>query len=371
MGRFKSLEHKFKGLVFEIFKVFLKKGRDGFTVLDGKSIQKVLFIRPEKIGDMVVSLPVFDELLRRYPHIYIGILCSPRSYEIIRHDPRFDRVFLYRKNIVRDLLELLAIRRDMYDCVVDMVDDDSLTGLVLSQLSVAESPRIGSGKKQYARHYDYVSSHRDRNITHSIDRALCLLDAFGVDGRNADRYAQPHVGDEEFRRADSFLISTAVPGASGMAVGFNLSAGKTTRQWAGEKSRELITSILDYFPESRVILITAPSDRPRGEELERLFDQRVVQVPPELSITEVSAIISRIDLLITPDTSLVHIARSFKVPVVGMYPRPQWNLERWRPYGQQSGVVLSNNDDHIFDITSARVFAEVRKVVEQQGVGQT
>ncbi len=84
-----------------------------------------------------------------------------------------------------------------------------------------------------------------------------------------------------------------------------------------------------------------------------------------------SAIISRLDLLVTPDTSLVHIARSFKVPVVGMYPQLQWNLERWRPYGQKGGVVISNDDGHIFDITPVQVLAEVTKILARQGVSQS
>jgi len=323
----KSLEHRLKTIFFQVFKSLLRKGRADLTPLDGQSLRKVLFLRPEKIGDMVVSFPLFDELLRHYPRMRISILASPRNCEIIRGDPRFARVFLYQKRLFRDLLEILAIRRERYDCIVDMIDDDSVTGLVLSQITAVGCPRV--------------------------------------------RYAPPYIEQDERDRADEYFTSSMSSDTDGLRIGYNLSAGKSTRLWPKEKSRQLITSILGCYPGSRVVLITTPSDRARGDELEQLFEERVIQVPPRLSIRKVSAIISRLDLLVTPDTSLVHIARSFKVPVVGMYPQLQWNLERWRPYGQKGGVVISNDDGHIFDITPVQVLAEVTKILARQGVSQS
>jgi ADP-heptose:LPS heptosyltransferase len=78
-----------------------------------------------------------------------------------------------------------------------------------------------------------------------------------------------------------------------------------------------------------------------------------------MNLLEVSAVIGHMKILITPDTSLVHIARSFKVPVVGLYTRYEKNLRMWRPYRQKSGTVVSNNDYNIHDIEIDRVFEAV------------
>ena len=102
MNRLKPLEKKFKAFFFSVFRRLLRKGKDDFLPLDGSQIRSVLFLRPEKIGDMVISLPVFDGLKKHFRHIRVAILGSPRNYEIIRDDPRFDTVYIYRKNI-RDL----------------------------------------------------------------------------------------------------------------------------------------------------------------------------------------------------------------------------------------------------------------------------
>ena len=148
-----------------------------------------------------------------------------------------------------------------------------------------------------------------------------------------------------------------------MRIGCNLSAGNPTRVWTVALARELIARILAFLPDSRIILLTAPGDRMRGREVEADFDDRVITTSPGLTIAEVAALISQLDVLISPDTSLVHIARSFQVPVVGMYPRPAWNLARWRPYGQTGGIVISGNDENIFDITAEQVFAVFQELV--------
>jgi ADP-heptose:LPS heptosyltransferase len=100
------------------------------------------------------------------------------------------------------------------------------------------------------------------------------------------------------------------------------------------------------------------------------FTERVCRSPEGYSIHEVSALLAGLDMLISPDTSLVHIARSFGVPVLGMYPRPEWNLNRWRPYGQAEGVVMSGDDGNIFDITPEQMIEGYRALRSLSGVSE-
>lgn len=37
-------------------------------------------------------------------------------------------------------------------------------------------------------------------------------------------------------------------------------------------------------------------------------------------------------MLISPDTSAVHAASAFGVPVLAMYPDSEWNYASWGPY---------------------------------------
>ena len=97
------------------------------------------------------------------------------------------------------------------------------------------------------------------------------------------------------------------------------------------------------------------------------FTDRVYLIPDGLGLRAASAIIKKLDVLITPDTSLVHIARSFKVDVVGLYSRYMENFLLWKPYGQDAGAVVSGNDDNIHDITPQSVYDAFLKVLQERG----
>ena len=366
MDKLKPLEHRIKAGFFRLFRSWLKRGQADFRPLDGTKLKKVLFLRPEKIGDMVISFPVFDGLHERYPHIRISILGSPRNLAIIKNDPRFDRIFLYTKKVFKDIRTIMAMRREKYDCVVDMICDDSVTALFLSQMCAPGKPRIGVGKVKYRDYYDFNYDHRMGNTGHIIENTLKLLEAFGIDSDRVSGYAAPYIDAAADRKAGDFIDSIANGDSSAVMVGYNLSAGSPTRVWAREKSVELVRRLIDSDPSFRVILFTTPAERDRGQRILERFPTNVHLVPDDLNLMEAAAVLKRFDILISPDTSMVHIARAFRVDVVGLYSRFMKNFLLWKPYDQEVGSVVSGNDDNIHDITPEAVFDVFQQVLSRR-----
>jgi heptosyltransferase-3 len=339
----KSLEHAVKRLVFAVSRIYLKKGRQGFQTIDPPRLRRVLFIRPEKLGDMIISLPVFHNLKKLYPHQE-----------------------LYTKRFLRDLAMVRRVRRLGVDAVVDMVCDDSVTSLFLTQYSSPRAWRIGLGKTRHRAYYDFNYEYRTQDEAHVLENTLKLLTAFGIDTDGLERHVPPTIDDRSYQAADRFLLSLngAVPNG---VIGLNISAGRPTRVWPDTKNRTLIERMLVAYPHHRVVISADPADRPRALALAALFPERVDPLPDGLNLLDVSAIISRMKMLVTPDTSLVHIARSFRVPVVGLYTRYARNFILWRPFGQAGGAVISGNDYNIHDIAVDDVFNAVMALLPPGG----
>jgi ADP-heptose:LPS heptosyltransferase len=365
MGKLKTVEHGIKAVVFRSLAGFLKRGDRAFQPLDGAKVKKVLFLRPEKIGDMVISFPVFDGLRQKFPHIKQSILGSPKNLAIIKDDPRFDRVFLYRKNIWKDASEVRAMRREHFDCIIDMICDDSVTALMLSQSCAPGKPRIGVGKVKYRQYYDFNYDHRKGNTGHIIQNTLALLSAFDIDPAGVEPYAQPHIAPEVLAEGRRFVASLKSGTDRSKVIGYNLSAGSPTRIVPAERSIDLVTRLISDNPGSQVLLLVAPADRWRALAVEQAVSGDVKIVPEGQNLMQASAIVAHLDLLISPDTSMIHIARSFHVPVVGLYSRFMKNFLLWRPFGQEHGAVLSGNDDNIFDITVDQILQAVRQVADE------
>jgi len=360
----KPAEHCFKSLFLTCARPFLKMRRQLNSPLDVAGMSRVLFLRPEKIGDMVISLPVFDALKKAHPHVRMSVLASPRSLPLIKNDPRFEKIFVYDKSVFGSLKLLRNLRKENFDCILDMIDNDSATTLICSQYVSRHAPTIGIGKGSHAQFYDFNHSHDDGIGGHIIDNTLKLLLPLGVDIDRASRFAPPYVPDEVNTRIDMVLRSAKAPDRIGI-IGVNLSAGQPNRMWPLDKFIQLIDLLNQQHADHAVLLIVAPSDRSRAVHVASALGDRVSSIPDGLNLTEVSAVISGCDLLVSPDTSLIHIARSFDVPVVGLYNRARKNFTRWQPFEQPDGFVVARDKDKLDDIAPEQVAAQVSNVFQR------
>ena len=74
-------------------------------------------------------------------------------------------------------------------------------------------------------------------------------------------------------------------------------------------------------------------------------------IPPGLSLAEVIAVISKLDCILSPDTSICHIAAGLGVPLLGFYSGNEHNFNRFHPLGQRIWTVRANTPDSIDGIT--------------------
>ena len=364
MGVVKTAEHKFKALFFWLLKVFLRKGNPNLIPLDASQIGKILVLRPDKLGDIIISLPVFDSLKKHFPHIQISLLASNRNKVVVENDTRFQKIYLYQKKPSADIKTIRQLRKEKFDCVIDLVCQDSVTLLFLTQIITPRKPRIGLNKTQFAKYYDYNDPLNPNETTQITDKTLRVLNAFGIDSRNESGFAKPFLTDYELVFGKQ-TISSLRDSDETKIIGYNLSAGAPNRVWAIEKSIGLLKSIYSLYPKYKILLFTAPDERVKAEEVHRAIPDNSSIIPENLNLMSVTALIKYLDLLITPDTSLVHIARSFEIPVIGLYSNNMKNYNLWRPYKQDIGAINSNDNDNIYDITVEQVLSMLKKMIEQ------
>ncbi len=355
-----------KSIAYALAKPFLRPGAHKSSRLDIHSLSSILIIRPEKLGDLLVSLPLCEALKNANSNLKLYLLASPRGLEAVQGDSRFAQVFLYRKQALLDLKTARAIRRLKVDCVIDLVCDDSVTSLFLAQYCARGSARVGMGKNRFRKYYDFNFPYRTDDNSHVIDNTLRTLDAFGINSRTANPYIPLHLDADARRRASEWLANKVPSGGGVSRIGVNLSAGSPNRVWPDEKVRELIGRIRTHFNQPRVILMCVDRDRQRAEKLAIECGDCVIPVPPGLSLQEVSAVIAQLDALVSPDTSLIHIARSFRVPVVGLYSRFMNNFKLWRPYGQFEGAVVSASEVDVSGISVDLVFEMLQRTVKTE-----
>ena len=138
-------------------------------------MDRILVVRTDCIGDVVLSLPVVTALRRAYPGAYLAMLVHPGIRGIVEHHPDLDGVLWdgAGETGFRGFFRLLGeIRRGKFD--VALLLHPTLRLAVV--LALAGIPvRVGTGYRFYAFLFNRrVWEHRKDSRRHEVEYNLSL-----------------------------------------------------------------------------------------------------------------------------------------------------------------------------------------------------
>ena len=299
---------------------------------------RVLFLRPDRIGDMIISTGVLRAIAASDPALQLDVLASPANAPVLRGETFVRRVHvLDRKHPTRMLRSIVKLRRERYDAVVDcMPTAPSVTTLLLMLASGARE-RIGvAGRGNDAALTIAVPRHREPR--HIIDHLSALAAAFGVD---ADADFSPSLTltpEERSRATEVWRTRGEGRGRNPRRLLVNVSAGKAARYWPNERFVEVIRRAAAQNPGLVTLVIGGPADVERAGAVAAAAN---VAVAPTPTLREALALIGTAAVVLSADTGLAHAASALRRPAVVMHVRGTSTL--WGLYGAP-GQVLESSD---------------------------
>lgn len=284
---------------------------------------RVLFLRHDRIGDMIVTTGVLRAIARSHPNLELDVLASPSNAPILTGDPDIHGVVVFdKKRPLGYLSAMRQLRATRYDAVVDcMVTAPSLTTLLLmlasgarhrigiagrgleSALTIAVPPLVGDG--------------------HLVRHLARLTIPFGVDPERADFSPAVPLTAVERERAEHRWTDAGL----GTRLLVNISAGTSERRWPAARYIEVIGDALRRWPSLRVFLLSSPGDAAEANVIATATGATYV---PTAGIRDALALVSAADVVLTPDTSIAHATDAFRVPVVVIFGRDK--AVRWKPF---------------------------------------
>jgi ADP-heptose:LPS heptosyltransferase len=261
------------------------------------------------------------------------------------------------------MLRLLRLmRQERYDVAIDMMDNPSATSTAFCVLSGARWTVGLEKENDYS--YDVIVPLRSRRDRHIIERLAPLAEVFGIPATEAERPVQYQPSEEALASADEAYVSLGV--ADRIKIGVNISAGSERRYWGTERFQELVRTVSATLPSATVCLLCKPSDEPRARSIVAGIGGAVV-VPPSRSFDAFAAAVAQLDALLTPDTSVVHLASAFGIPCVVLYIQSNPELRIWDPYGAPHVPVVTTEDD-LASISVTAVVEAWRKLIAEYPV---
>ncbi len=294
---------------------------------------RILLLRQDRIGDVIVSMPIMRLLRQKYPEARIDIMLGDNNIAVKNLVLTYcDTVWRYTKRLPK-LLGLMHSLRDVeYDVVIDLIDNASLTSSLLVRFCGAMYS-VGIDKENAAA-YLYVVPLLDRTQAHIVHRITQLLLPFDIDPSASNLDLEYPLTD-----GDIYAAKAKLPAKQGKwRLGINLSGRGEEMYWGRENFIWLVEQMQTAFPAFDVMLMGMPDYAGEIQAIQAAIhenktrDASVYSAPPAASLHEFAAMLHECDAVFTPDTSVVHLAAAWKLPTVALFVFNEFGLVHWTPF---------------------------------------
>ena len=324
----------------------------GNNFLEDNNIKSILFLRYDgKIGDMVVNSLMFREIRKVYPNIKIGVVARGAAMDIIKDNPNIDKIYEYHKDRkkIKDLA--LKIKEEKYDLLIDFSEMLRVNQMMLINLCGARF-NIGLDRKEWKLFDLSIESDKDFKWTeHITNRYLAYLVKLGLKKENIDISYDIYLKDEkkyevffnEIKESKKLILN---PYGASKHKSFSI---ETLEKIINHLKNRDIAIILVYFGDKYKEL----------EFLEKKYNN--IYMPQKIeSILDTAILIKKSDYVISPDTSIVHIASALNKKMITVYPPNggKYGVDHlvWAPKSEYSRVIFCKDKTGNYDEIDINTF---------------
>lgn len=316
-----------------------------------EDIKKIAIIRIGKIGDLIVSNFALHKIRTTFPQAHILLVTLPRVAELLQYSTDFNEIKYFKRGF--DLVRLLAFLRSYKaDLLIDFNDNPSGTSKYIAQFSNAKY-KIAFDFDKNTKYLTTAVSCPDREQTHIMDRIRLIPEAMGLTFEKNEIRPMLHIGTKEMANVQRQIQRANPKGKPLIAV--NLSAGEKSRYWKVDYWWKLLMDIRRVEKDVMFILLSAPTDAHIAKDVGTPFSSDNIMYPAYTDFHSFASYIALSDLLISPDTSAIHIACAKSIPLIGLYPAIAWNYSSWHPVNTKFQAVKSDFGD-VSNISPQKVF---------------
>ena len=316
---------------------------------------RVLFLRDDRVGDMVASLEVMRAIAESSPSITLDVLASPSNAQLIRGLPWFGDVLVHRRGWIRSMRLRRELARRRYDAVIDgrmFVGSVSFQRTLLMR-STGARWRIGAAGREHGGVYNVPIPMPD--LPHWIDYLVALAAPFGVAPDSRDWRPQLRVSESARAHAEQRWNEA---GAGRPRVVVNISTGHPDRAWLEERWVAVLRRLRERLPSANVEVLGMPADIAIAQRIAESVRGRA----PLLGLEDAIASVATADLVMTPDTAVSHIASAFQRPTLALMRKDQ---ERLVPYRTRGRNVFGDDANKLTALAAAPVLAALDGLLEE------
>jgi ADP-heptose:LPS heptosyltransferase len=296
-----------------------------------EDVRRMIVVRHDRFGDLVLSLPAVDALRRTYPEARLALMVRPDLAPLARMVEGVDDVL----GAHADRAEL---RREIEDYRADLIVCIS-RGAGISRVAARArvKRRVGTGYRIYSPFFTRTVNERRRSgRRHELEYALSFAHRVGAEPRPA---SFPLRLDEAARGHLAGWLSSA--GVREPFVLLHPGSGGSCPRWPVRRFIELADRLLTAG--RRVVFSIGPEDTSCEEVLDAARS-RVRDLPRySEGIERLPALLEAAAVVVSNSTGPLHLAAALGTPTLGVYaPWSTCGVVRWGPYAANGWALTAD-----------------------------
>lgn len=322
--------------------------------------RRILIIRLDLLGDLMLSVPAIRAVRRRWPRAEVAALVLPYTAPLLAHVPEVDRVITFDPNRLRPsgtpwrpavwaaLFGLIRrLRASEFDLALALYGP--WAGL-LAYLSGARF-RVGYGGESHPNFFHLaLPGRRYLERRHEAEYTLGVAAAVGAPGGPQDYWLRPL--PEAEARLEAKLAALEIPAGLPL-VGVQAGAANgSAKQWYPDRWAAAANEVARRRG-AGVVLTGTARERPLAEAIRAGLAVPAWNLAGKTDIPELVALLGRLQLFLSGDTGPMHLATALGVPTVAVHGPTDPTLSGPWPPGRGMVVRLELPCSPCYDLTDA------------------
>ena len=284
------------------------------------SLSSILVIRPDRLGDVVLSTPVYESIKNSFPHLQVTAVVDSNNVSILTDNPNIDKIISFApKNIGTTIKQL---RQNRFDVAFTLNKKFSVISSLIALISGAKY-KIGYAHDETVWLYD-IRLPIDNQQRHESLNNLELLNHSGL--KISSKYPRLYFNQDEEKKITAMLNTLRKYPQYPLVL---IKPGTRIEKWGWEaKNFQVVADKLSSSKKAEVFFICAPGEELLIDQINQMANQKINKLPI-LSIKELALVIKKSDLLLCNHTGIMHLASAVETPIVVIFKHGE--IARWKP----------------------------------------
>ncbi len=310
-------------------------------------------------GDMILCTPIISALKSKFPDSNIYFIAGKKNHIIIKYHPYIKKIFVWDKNPLKLLQTIIALKSKHFNFFVDPKDHFSRESKIIARMVKANS-KIGLNTHN-SNVFDTTIPDETQNLgLHFTQRIFKAFDFLNINFPDKiippPELFYPESSKFHFQK---FLNENKL--SQGKYIVFNISASHPRKTFSERALEEIFSKVHFYLP---IVICFDKKDTQKAKKILHIKPSALLFYSK--SILDIFPLVENCKAVITPDTSIVHIATAYKKNTLAFYSGLDNFFNKFHPNNPNAVVVRARSGDYgIQSIQPNQFIISINLFVEQ------